>query len=110
MKRIWCGLCVLSRLAVTGPALVGDDGRAEIPSSPEGRGIRTTAVGAARSNAVVDSVESSSTVLAIQPGAGIDIGVAPRWAVRFQGDYRATPATTARVKHERFMTGLVFRP
>jgi hypothetical protein len=66
--------------------------------------------GAASSNAVTDGVETSSTDLAIQPGGGVDISIAPKWAVRFQGDYRAIRASVTMVKQERFMAGLVFHP
>lgn len=67
-------------------------------------------VGDAVSNAVLDGVESSQSDLAIQPGGGVDIGIGPKWAVRFEGDYRAVRANAATTKQERFLVGLVFHP
>ncbi|HEX3704472.1 MAG TPA: outer membrane beta-barrel protein [Vicinamibacterales bacterium] len=66
--------------------------------------------GDAMSNAILDGVESSRSDLAIQPGGGIDIDVGPKWAVRFEGDYRAVRANAATTKQERFLVGLVFHP
>jgi hypothetical protein len=65
-------------------------------------------VGAAVSSAV--AAGSSSTELAIQPGGGVDVGVGGKWAVRFEGNFRAIRNGGTTIKQEHFVTGLVFRP
>jgi len=65
-------------------------------------------VGAAVSSAVVAG--SSRTDLAIQPGGGVDVGVGAKWAVRFEGNFRAIRNSGTTIKQEHFVTGLVFRP
>jgi outer membrane protein with beta-barrel domain len=47
--------------------------------------------------------------LAYQPGGGIDIAFAPRWAVRFQGDFRSVRDAGTTFNQERFVAGVVFR-
>ena len=64
-------------------------------------------VGAAVSNTV--AAGSSRTELAIQPGGGVDVGVGSKWAVRFEGSFRAIRDGGTTIKQEHFVTGLVFR-
>ncbi|HEV3216687.1 MAG TPA: hypothetical protein VGZ27_13230 [Vicinamibacterales bacterium] len=174
MRRVWCGLCVVSCLAMAAPAMAAEDGKFEIaggysflrdPATSQNfqgalasvsgavtswldvvgeigtdtqkaslptdvpqhvhafvagpryivRPIRRVAlfgqvlVGAAVSNAVVDNIESSGTHLAIQPGGGVDIGVLAKWAVRFEGNFRAIRNSGTTIKEEHFVTSLVFR-
>jgi hypothetical protein len=56
------------------------------------------------------SAAAATDDLAYQPGGGIDIRVAPRWAVRVQGDFRAVRETGTTSNQERFVAGVVFRP
>jgi hypothetical protein len=65
-------------------------------------------VGGAFSNAVAG--ESSGTNLAIQPGGGVDVGVGAKWAVRFEGNFRAIRNAGTTNKQEDLVTSLVFRP
>ena len=69
-------------------------------------------VGAARSSINLDIAASSETDLAFQPGGGVDVSLAPKWAVRIQGDFRAirVSSTSTTTKQERVVAGLVFRP
>lgn len=62
-------------------------------------------LGAQHSGTRSPTFDLSVTRFAWQPGAGIDVSVSTRWAVRFEGDYRPRDP-----RQERFMTGLVFRP
>jgi opacity protein-like surface antigen len=53
------------------------------------------------------------TSFAWQPGAGVDISLSQRWAVRFQGDYRLTPLNGEpgrEITQPRFSSGIVFKP
>lgn len=175
MRRVWCGVCVVSCLAMAAPAKAAEDGNLEIaggysflrdPATSQNfqggvasvagavtswldivgeigtnsqkaslasdvsqhvhafvagprymvRSKRTVAlfgqvlVGAALSNAVVDNIDSSGTHLAIQPGGGVDIGAGAKWAVRFEGNFRAIRNGGTTIRQEHFVTGLVFRP
>ena len=67
-------------------------------------------VGAARSSVIVANAASSETDLAFQPGGGVDVSLAPRWAVRVQGDFRAVRVSGTTTKQDRVVAGLVFRP
>jgi hypothetical protein len=175
MRRVWCGVCVVSCLAMAAPAKAADDGKLEIaggysvlrdPATSQNfqggvasvagavtswldivgeigtnsqkaslptdvpqhvhafvagpryivRPKRTVAlfgqvlVGAAVSNAVADNIEPSGTHLAIQPGGGVDIAVAAKWAVRLEGNFRAIRSGGTTINQQHFVTGLVFRP
>ena len=67
-------------------------------------------IGAARSSLSAGGTVSPETDLAFQPGGGLDVMLAPKWAVRVQGDFRAVRANSATTKQERFVAGLVFKP
>jgi Outer membrane protein beta-barrel domain len=67
-------------------------------------------IGAARSSFSADSTVSPETDLAFQPGGGVDVTLAPKWAVRVQGDFRAVRVISGTNKQERFVAGLVFKP
>jgi hypothetical protein len=67
-------------------------------------------VGAARSSLSADSTVSPETDFAIQPGGGVDVTLAPKWAVRVQGDFRAVRTSGATTKQERVAAGIVFKP
>ena len=60
----------------------------------------------------VDSAASPETDLAFQPGGGVDVSLASKWAVRIQGDFRAirVSSTSTTTKQERVVAGFVFRP
>ena len=70
--------------------------------------------------ATVPNVPSSSGYSSVnhfawQPGAGTDISLGRRWAVRFEGDYRITPEpglipSRWAITQPRFSSGIVFRP
>jgi hypothetical protein len=55
-------------------------------------------VGAARLSTSVDGAALPETDLAFQPGGGVDVSLAPKWAVRIQGDFRAIRVTGATTK------------
>ena len=67
-------------------------------------------VGAARSSLSADPTVSPETDFAFQPGGGVDITLAPKWAVRVQGDFRAVRASGATTNQERVAAGIVFKP
>ena len=67
-------------------------------------------VGAARSSLGVDTTVSPETDFALQPGGGVDVTLAPKWAVRVQGDFRAIRASGSTTKQERVAAGIVFKP
>jgi hypothetical protein len=56
------------------------------------------------------SALTTSNDLGYQPGGGVDIAVAPRWAARFQGDFRAVRDAGTTINQGRFTAGIVFRP
>ena len=49
-----------------------------------------------------------NTGMTYQPGAGVDVRVGPRVAVRLQGDYRVIRTTGHNNNQSRFLTGLVY--
>jgi hypothetical protein len=65
-------------------------------------------VGDVHASPGVYSAVATNDDLAYQPGGGVDISVAPRWAARFQGDFRAVRA--AGTTQGRLTAGIVFRP
>jgi hypothetical protein len=67
-------------------------------------------IGAARSSLGADSTVSPEADLAFQPGGGVDVTLAPKWAVRVQGDFRAVHMNGATTKQERVAAGIVFKP
>ena len=67
-------------------------------------------IGAARSSLSADSTVSPETDLAFQPGGGVDVTFAPKWAVRVQGDFRGVRVSGATTKQERIAAGIVFKP
>ena len=67
-------------------------------------------VGDAHASQGVYSVLAATDDLAYQPGGGVDIVVAPRWAARFQGDFRAVRDAGTTFNQGRFTAGIVFRP
>ena len=52
----------------------------------------------------------SETGLAFQSGAGMDVSLASKWAVRIQGDFRAVRVSNVTTKQERVVDGIVFKP
>ena len=67
-------------------------------------------IGAARSSLGADTTVSPETNFAFQPGGGMDVTLAPKWAVRVQGDFRAVRVSGATTKQERVAAGIVFKP
>jgi hypothetical protein len=67
-------------------------------------------IGAARSSLGALMTVSPETDFAVQPGGGVDVTLAPKWAVRVQGDFRAVRASGATTKQERVAAGIVFKP
>jgi len=67
-------------------------------------------IGAARSSLGADMTVSPETDFALQPGGGVDVTLAPKWAVRVQSDFRAVRASGATTKQERVAAGIVFKP
>ncbi len=67
-------------------------------------------IGAARSSLGADTTVSPETNFAFQPGGGMDVTLAPKWAVRVQGDFRAVRVSGATTKQERIAAGIVFKP
>jgi opacity protein-like surface antigen len=59
----------------------------------------------------VYSASATTDDLAYQPGGGVDIAITPRWAARFQGDYRAVRDTGmgTTFNQGRFLAGVVYR-
>ena len=67
-------------------------------------------LGDVHASAGVYSAGSATDDLALQPGGGVDVSVAARWAVRFEGDYRAVRDAGTTFNQQRFVAGIVFRP
>lgn len=67
-------------------------------------------IGDVHATAGAYSAAATTDDLAYQPGGGVDITVAPRWALRFEGDFRAVRDAATTFNQERFVAGVVFRP
>ena len=71
-------------------------------------------MGLARTGTIIESpsgqdLHTFSNHFTWQPGGGVDVMMADRWAIRVQGDYRVVIAATATLRGESFSTGLVYR-
>ena len=71
-------------------------------------------LGLARTGTIIESASGPdlptfSNHFTWQPGGGVDVMMADRWAIRVQGDYRVVIATTDTLRGEWFSTGLVYR-
>lgn len=65
-------------------------------------------VGGVRLSGALLGVSESETDFAIQPGAGVDVGLAPNLALRLQGDYRMVRSDGDTLNHFRFVIGITF--
>ena len=65
-------------------------------------------VGDVHAGSGVYSALPTSDEFAYQPGGGVDVAVAPRWAARFQGDFRAVRDAGTTFNQGRFTAGIVF--
>lgn len=69
-------------------------------------------IGDVHASAGVYAAGATTDHLTYQPGGGVDIAIAPRWAARLQGDYRALRDTggPSPISQGRFLAGVVYRP
>jgi len=69
-------------------------------------------LGDVHASAGVFAAGATTDRFAYQPGGGVDIAIASRWAARLQGDYRALrdTGTASTFNQGRFVAGVVYRP
>jgi opacity protein-like surface antigen len=69
-------------------------------------------LGGVHSSADASAAGTTTDHFAYQPGGGVDIAIASRWAARLQGDYRALrdTGTASTFNQGRFLAGVVYRP
>ena len=69
-------------------------------------------VGDVHASAGVYSTAAATDHFAYQPGGGVDVAMASRWAARLQGDYRGLRdmGASSTLNQGRFLAGVVYRP